>query len=63
MKKYNQILLVTLLTLLTIMLKAQNNSYEHLINNDYNFEDQSVISSDDLQNVSVNFGFIFGDFR
>jgi len=29
----------------------------------YNFEDQSVITSDDLQNVSVNFGFIFGDFR
>lgn len=29
----------------------------------YNFEDQSIINKNDLQNISVDFGFIFGNFR
>jgi len=29
----------------------------------YSFENQSIISKDDLQNISVNFGFVFGKFN
>lgn len=28
----------------------------------YSFEDQKTITKEDLQNISVNFGFIFGKF-